>query len=172
MGSRKTEDLSSRARAALAAFDQGMRAAGVRYIITSTLRTPEEQGALYAQGRLPLGEVNARRAAVGMGPITAEQNAKRVTWTLHSRHLPITAQDVAAGRELAEDIGKARAFDIAVLKGDKLPTWDPKVDIDQDGEPDYLEAGKVGQAAGLEAGAFWTKPDLCHFETKSINQAA
>ena len=61
--SRRTEDLTSRARKALAEFDKGMREAGIPYIVTSTLRTLQEQTALYAQGREPLEETNRLRGA-------------------------------------------------------------------------------------------------------------
>lgn len=44
-----------------------------------------------------------------------------------------------------------RAFDIAIVK-DGHPCWDIKVSVDGDTAPDYIEAGKIGQALGLRWG--------------------
>ena len=41
----------------------------IPFVVTSTLRTLDEQFALYAQGRQPLAAVNALRAKAGMAPI-------------------------------------------------------------------------------------------------------
>ena len=76
-----------------------------------------------------------------------------VTWTLKSRHL----------------LGEA--FDIAICKG-KAPTWDAKVDVDDDGVPDYEQAGEIGESIGLEWGGRFKKangearPDFPHFQLK------
>jgi peptidoglycan L-alanyl-D-glutamate endopeptidase CwlK len=51
MSSRRLEDLHPRVRAMCEAHIAACRAAGIDIIITSTLRTMEEQAALYAQGR-------------------------------------------------------------------------------------------------------------------------
>ena len=60
-----------------------------------------------------------------------------VTWTRKSKHI--------AGR----------AFDIAVLKDGKI-TWAPK---------DYIQAGAIGRACGLDWGGAWTRnKDYPHFE--------
>lgn len=78
---------------------------------------------------------------------------KIVTWTRNSRH---TQRD---------------AFDIALLLQGK-PIWDPKIDIDADHIPDYLEAGKIGESVGLVWGGRFKnskgqpRPDYCHFELK------
>lgn len=70
---------------------------------------------------------------------------RKVTWTRHSRH---------TDRE---------ALDIAILKGGEI-MWDAKVDVDMDSVPDYLEAGKIGEACGLVWGGRWKSPDFPHFE--------
>ena len=51
MSSRRLEDLHPRVRAMCEAHIASCRAAGIDILITSTLRTMEEQAALYAQGR-------------------------------------------------------------------------------------------------------------------------
>ena len=55
------------------------------------------------------------------------------------------------------------AADFAVKKDGKL-SWEDKVDVDADGEPDYREVGEIGESLGLEWGGRWKKPDLPHFQ--------
>lgn len=55
------------------------------------------------------------------------------------------------------------AFDFAVKK-DGRPSWNDKVDVDKDGEPDYREVGEIGEQLGLEWGGRWKRPDLPHFQ--------
>lgn len=139
--------LTPEAFAAHAEFAWKMAAAGLNYVVTSTLRTPEEQRALYAQGREPLAAVNALRKQVGWGPITAKENADEVTWTMNSRHL------------------SGRAFDIALIGADgKTPHWNEKISVNVNTVPDYLEAGIIGESVGLIWGGRWAKPDAPHFE--------
>jgi peptidoglycan L-alanyl-D-glutamate endopeptidase CwlK len=81
---------------------------------------------------------------------------KVVTWTRNSRHLT------------------GRAWDIAIIKPGipTKPIWDAKVDVDQDGIPDYEEAAQVGRDLGLIVGADFknnegkARPDWPHFEVK------
>ena len=76
---------------------------------------------------------------------------KIVTWTRRSRH---TQRD---------------AFDIALLLSGE-PVWSPKVDIDNDHIPDYLEAGQIGESCGLVWGGRFKdgkgrpRPDSAHFQ--------
>lgn len=72
--SRDIKDLTPETQALYYSFDLEMKAAGIDYIVTCTLRTKAEQEALYAQGRTKPGNI--------------------VTWTLNSRHLKGTAFDV------------------------------------------------------------------------------
>ena len=72
---------------------------------------------------------------------------KKVTWTLLSKHI------------------KGFAFDIAIMRG-KQVEWDIKADVDVDGIPDYLEAGRIGESLGLVWGGRWSKPDYPHFELR------
>jgi peptidoglycan L-alanyl-D-glutamate endopeptidase CwlK len=74
-----------------------------------------------------------------------------VTWTLKSRHID------------------GEAFDIAIL-ADGQPTWDPKVSVNDNDDPDYLEAGQIGESIGLEWGGRFKdgkgrpRPDAPHFQ--------
>jgi peptidoglycan LD-endopeptidase CwlK len=77
--SRKIEDLTPVTQAKYREFDEAMKAAGIDYIVTCTLRTQAEQDALYAQGRTAPGKI--------------------VTWTRKSRHISGTAFDIAIKKE-------------------------------------------------------------------------
>lgn len=80
---------------------------------------------------------------------------KKVTWTRKSNHI------------------KGTAFDICILIQGK-PLWNPQMDADQDGIPEYTEAGLIGESVGLKWGGRFTKtdkngkrvpnPDAPHFE--------
>lgn len=118
MASRQIEELLPELQEIYAKFKEKMAEAGISYIVTCTYRSPEEQKILYAQGRSKPG--------------------KKVTWTLHSKHID------------------RKAFDIAIMKDGRI-TWDAK---------DYEGAAKIGQECGLIAGYFWTKQDAPHFEIK------
>ena len=71
---------------------------------------------------------------------------KIVTWVQHSMHQ------------------LHRAFDIAICKDGK-PCWDVKVDVNEDGQADYIEAANIGRTLGLKPGAFWHTPDYPHYES-------
>ena len=139
--------LTPTAQVLLARFSHDLTLAGLNFIVTSTLRTIEEQTALYAQGRDDYATICALREAAGMWEIGEEEAARVVTWTMNSRHL------------------SGRAFDIALIDPrTNKPHWNDKVSVNEDETPDYLEAAKVGQRVGLIAGGFWDKPDWPHFE--------
>ena len=69
----------------------------------------------------------------------------KVTWTRSSRHTQRTA------------------FDIAILNNGK-PVWDTKIDVSEDGIPDYQQAGSIGEMVGLTWGGRWGTPDYPHFQ--------
>lgn len=137
-------------------FIQKCKEVGHEVIITCTARDFKEQVALYAQGRQLLNEVNRLRKIVGWVGLTDDQNKKRVTWTLASRHI-INLDDTDKNND------KATAFDFAIIKNGKA-IWDMKADIDADGVADYLECANVAKDLGLEAGAFWKKADYPHVQ--------
>lgn len=129
---------------------------GIHWIITCTARLAKEQIALYAQGREPLNLVNRYRKLAGLWPISAEENKRKVTWTLQSKHLIDLDDDV-------KENNLSRAFDIAVVK-DKKAIWDLKVSVDDDAIPDYEELASYGKKAGLNCGFYWKKQDPPHYE--------
>jgi hypothetical protein len=126
------------------------------WIITCTARLVKEQIALYAQGREPLHVVNLYRRIAGLIPISAQDNLRKVTWTLKSKHL-IDLDDGITTNDLS------RAFDFAVVK-DKKAIWDLKVSVDDDSIPDYEELASYGKQAGLNCGFYWKKQDPPHCE--------
>ncbi len=71
-----------------------------------------------------------------------------ITWTKNSMHT------------------KRIAWDIAILIGVNKPTWNLKVDVDKDQEPDYIEAAEVGRKCGLTVGADFPHPDYPHFQLR------
>ena len=75
------------------------------------------------------------------------KSGKIVTWTFNSRHL------------------KGTAFDIAIMVNGKI-LWNPDLDVDQDGVPEYTEAGLIGESVGLKWGGRFpdNKKDAPHFE--------
>ena len=143
MASRKISDLTPDVQRKYRLFEAKMRALKIDYIVTCTLRTVEEQVALYAMGRTAPGRV--------------------VTWTLFSRHIP---RDDDRGTINA---GKSHAFDI-VITHDSGPVWDVKCDVNQDDIPYYMQTGQVGESVGLKWGGKFRSsqgkpmPDYVHFE--------
>jgi hypothetical protein len=158
-------DLVPPARELYYAFEREMNKANVRFRVTCIKRTKEEQSALYAQHRQSTVAVNKLRVAAGLSPISDAENQRTVTWTLKSRHLPIT-KGSEFGKMFPEWEDLCRAWDIVILKkDDKSVSWDLKVDVDEDGIPDYEEAAKIGEKLGLIVGARWRdKPDWPHYE--------
>jgi peptidoglycan L-alanyl-D-glutamate endopeptidase CwlK len=107
--------------------------------ITMGVRTDQEQGALYCQGRQPLDYVNTLRAAVGWAPITAEANGRTVTnakpgYSWHPFGLAVDAVP----------------FDSAMH-----PDWD-------ESHPAWQEMVTKGEALGLVSGISWK--DEPHFQ--------
>lgn len=125
---------------------------GLNVIVTWTLRTNEEQLALYSKGRFPLLEVNRRLAVAKMAPITAKENI-RVTNAS-------TADDSFHGYGLA--------FDIAVTdKTGKIIVWTPKSDWNKNGKSDWTDVGELAEGLGLEWGGNWTnRPDPPHYQDR------
>lgn len=139
----KTEDMHPELLKRYKLFKAEMDKRGNKFALTAVLRTKEMQAAYYAQGRKPLAEVNRLRKEAGMSPISAGENTYCVTWTMKSRHLP-------------DKNGKARAFDIVIIKDDgRTLTWDKKWDsaFDEDSIPEYVEAARISESVGLVAGA-------------------
>lgn len=148
MASRKLDDLLPEVASMARELLHRCAARGITLLVTATYRSPEEQLALWMQGRAALADVNAQRRAVGLAPITAEENARRVT-------------NAKPGQSLHE---QRRAFDV-------VPVRDVDADGDLDaewGSPDWLTIGEQGERCGLEWGGRWPKKkrDRPHFQLK------
>ncbi len=137
-----------------ALWHNGMKKAGLKYVITSVDRTVLEQMALFVQGRLSLRQVNTFRRIAELSRITEKRN-RIVTWTLDSAHVTNMFDD-----NLNNDF--SRAFDFALLKGSGAAHWDIKASVNENEIPDYNEAGAIARDVGL----IWGGPygDYCHCE--------
>ena len=157
MWSRRIEDLIPEMQTVAIEFLKKCREAGHDVVVTCTSRTKAVQAALYAQGRQPLEEVNAIRKTVGLWSLTPEENKRPVTWTLESKHV---VDHLGPGTKLH----KSRALDFALRGKEKVLVWNPKIDIDRDGMPDYDECGLIAEALGLKWGGRFKSPDRPHVE--------
>ncbi len=119
-------------------------------VITSVHRTPLEQEALYAQGRVVSKlELNAIRERAGMPPIYDENEAHRiVTKTRHSMH----------NRTPSEAVDLAVAIDPDGATGPLKPR------IDWMTASRYEAMGELAKGLGLVWGGDWKQRDLCHVE--------
>jgi peptidoglycan L-alanyl-D-glutamate endopeptidase CwlK len=123
---------------------------GVSLRVTFGYRPFAQQAALYAQGRgHPLEEVNALRVAAGLAPITATENAFRVTkaqpgrsWHQWRRAIDVVPVDAATSPDLSDPDN---------------PIWNA---------PWWLAIGQLGEALGFEWGGRWPDgvTDKPHFQ--------
>ena len=100
-----------------------------------TLRTFEEQNALYAQGRSVLFDKNGKR----LGIVT---NAK--------------------GGQSYHNYGLA--IDIVLILDGKIASWDIKTDFDGDKTSDWMECVSIFKKYGWEWGGDWKFKDYPHFQ--------
>ena len=134
----------------------------LRVIVTSVMRTYLEQVALYAQGRMPLSEVNIARKKAGMLPLEEKYN-KVVTWTLNSKHIINLLDD-------CPDNDKSKAVDFGIIDKDGKYRGDEKADTNLDNEKDYDQLGKMGEVIAVEFeypiiwGGTFRSPDKPHFQ--------
>lgn len=147
MASRKIEDLTPRMQEKVNQLMKLLADGGHdKFKISCTYRSQEEQNALYSRGRYALEYVNKMYAMAGLPPITKEMNMKPITWTKNSIHT------------------KREAIDFYILKDGKY-CEDLKVDVDDDGKPDWQEFGELTKQCGLDWGGYWTKtPDYPHVQ--------
>ena len=99
-------------------------------------------------GRTLFG-TDGMRGVANLEPITEDENRRKVTWTLRSKHIVYNPG------------GKARAFDIVILRDGKAE-WSLKYDINENEIPDYEEAAEIVRGVGLRPGADFG--DYPHFE--------
>lgn len=126
---------------------------GLNIIFTQTLRTEEEQQALFSQGRNPLSVTNALRAKAKLPPISEKENKSIVTKAS-------TVKNSLHGYGLA--------FDIAITDptGKKI-NWDYSADWNADGTSDWEQVGRLADLVGLEWGGNWSgMMDPPHFQNR------
>jgi hypothetical protein len=115
-----------------------------QYVVYEGRRNRAVQEAYYAQGRKPLGEVNALRKAAGLYLLRSEKDNYTITWTLASKHL------------------EGLAMDVLPVDGTGNPSWDLshywKI---------FMIIKNCGKDAGLNCGADWPPPqtDWPHYQT-------
>ena len=156
MASRDINDLYKPLKLVLEEALKIAKKRGLPVVIISTLRTPEEQEALYAQGRKPLMVVNALRKKAKLLPITETENKKKITWTKKSYH---------------NTLPKSMAFDFAIGTRKKI-YWDVKADVNADDIPDYKQFASIlckEVCPNLEWGGDWSKKnkDYGHIQWKN-----
>lgn len=117
-------------------------------IVVSVYRTPQEQLALFSQGRETLDVVNDRRVHANLPPIGPTENARVVTWTTRSRHTRYPAE----------------AIDVAVALDPDGPDGPLKPRIDWEDTGHYRPLIALGDIVGLISGAAWSTPDWGHLE--------
>lgn len=115
-----------------------LKAHDLGYIIVETYRSKLVQEAYYAQGREPLSRVNELRKLAGLWEISAAENAKKITWTLQSKHL------------------QGYAIDLAPMRDGRI-LWQAPFDL-------WERYGCYGELAGLSWGGRWKERDLPHYE--------
>ena len=130
---------------AQAAVDE-MEMKGIPHAVTSTLRTVDEQAALYAQGRETLDRVNALRKVAGMYEILASENTYTVT--------------NCDGVNTKSNHQSGRAIDIVPLNDRGSPIWPPHSDPRWQPIVDVMK-GRGFKWGGDFAGTF---KDFPHYE--------
>jgi hypothetical protein len=120
-------------------FLGALDAAKLSYVITSTLRTVDEQVACYAQGRAPLDIVNLLRSKAGMPHISAGENTYTITKCDGITHL--------------SNHQGGRALDVVPMVGHR-PTWDYAKYASE-----YKAIGAIGRSVGLRWGGEWPPID-------------
>ena len=145
MASRKLEDLTPRMQQRILLFETQLEKAELHFHRSCTLRTHQEQSALWMRGRYPLIVVNSAYEAVGLAPITEAENKRPVTWVRKSIH----------------ESGEAVDY-YQEVKG--TASYDIKVDADFDNIPDWKEFVQIAGMCGLTAGGTWDKKDWPHVQ--------
>ena len=150
--SRRLEDLQPRVQAAAARAISDLMARGVPFAITYTLRTYEEQSALYAQGRETLSAVNEKRLKAGLRPLVESENKYTVT-----NCDGIKISEGGKGRS-PHQLGTA--LDV-VPEYDGRPVWPDKSD------ERWKQISGVFKQHGFEWGGDWKDfLDLPHYQYK------
>lgn len=145
MSSRKIEDLHPIVQGMWNTFVLACEQKGIKVMVTSTLRTADEQLAYFAQGRKALKGVNEFRSRAGLPLITTQENLRIITKNFTSIH----------------EFGCA--IDFAIVKAG-LVIWEIKADINENNISDYREAGEIAEKIGFRWGG------RCGVDQKDFNK--
>ena len=163
--STKLEDMESRACGAAFRALTELKRDGVQVVVTCTLRTADEQSALFAQGRKCLEEVNALRKKAGMYEIKPYLGKDK---KLHSDNdytvtncNGIEKSKGGTGRSIHQ-LGKAIDVVPDMDESEKsVPGWPAPSD------PRWQEIAAAFKKQAFEWGGDWKDfPDYPHFQYK------
>ena len=122
-------------------FLQACKDAGLDVRLNETKRARVLQMIYALQTFYPLDEINLVRKEFGLWAPTADENTRRATWTLRSKHCD------------------GLAFDAVVYK-DGLPWWKAPRSV-------WEQMGTIGESCGLSWGGRWKNTDCPHFEVEA-----
>lgn len=137
-----------------------MRVKGWDATIGSGMRTLEQQGALFAQGRESLERVNSMRDNAGLPPISASAN----------RHTVTNARPGQSNHNLTKASLSSSRSTFYVVNGYAVDI----VSSRHGWHPDSLfwrDLGALAKQYGCEWGGDWDKPDPAHVQMKLIDGA-
>lgn len=150
--STRIEDLTQATQVAAARALADLKARGIPYIVTYTLRTYAEQAALYAQGRQSLMVVNTLRQAAGLPDISAKENSYIVT--------------NCDGKKISEG-GKGRSPHQLGTALDVVPLENGRAIWPSASDPRWSQIAESFKKNGFEWGGDWKDfPDLPHYQLK------
>ena len=134
-------DVQAKAQLAI----EALKSYEIPCVVTSTLRTTDEQRALFSQGRDPIATVNRLRSLAGMRPISDAENTYTVT--------------NADGVNYKSNHQGGRALDIVPTDTYGNPIWPPISD------PRWSKISLVMKSFGFAWGGDWPRfPDYPHYE--------
>lgn len=157
--STKLEDLAPMTCAAALKALAELKSKGIQVVVTYTYRTEAEQGALFAQGRRPLAEVNALRKKAGLYEIKEYLGKDK---KVHSDNEYTVTKCDGVRSKSAHQTGRALDVvpDLDPGEGSR-PGWPAPAD------PRWGKIAAVFKAHGFEWGGDWkTFPDFPHYEYK------
>lgn len=137
-----------------------MHAKGWDAVIGSGMRSPEQQTALFAQGRESLSKVNSLRKAAGLPPISASENKKHVTNARAGQSNHNLTTFLLPSSRAAFYLVNGYAVDIVSHRHG----WDAVSQF-------WTDLGTLAKKYGCEWGGDWKKPDPAHVQMKLIDSA-
>lgn len=133
---------------------------GLDIFIVDVDRDWKVQRAYYSQGRDNLEIVNKLRREANLPAIRVEQNKKKITWTMNSKHI-VNFDDNT------EINNVSHAIDIGLKDSDGRYVGDSQADINKDNERDYFQIGLIGERIGagnIKWGGRFRNADEPHYE--------